>query len=201
MNKNEPVHFKYGSIEQFNTLQRQQKIEDNTIYFISDDTNHTNRIYLGRDCFNVETVDTMDVTGKDSAVPQVKAVREALSNKVSRCKVLPKDDTTLPDVVELANDTEIRFLELTGTTPEKLHITIPYKLSEINAFYCSIILKNVRTDDVITDFVDIVTQETDYADTIRFLNGDVSLSGKDVVELLFFYNGISICCIASAYSE
>lgn len=195
MDKHTPVQFKYGSKEKFDSITH----DANTIYFISDDTTHTNRIYVGDDCFNVEVISELDDSLSSESVPNVHAVKTALNTKVNKCKIIDNTETDLPSVVELVSDTEMRFLHLDLSEDSKLNISITKPLSEIAFFYCSVTLCKVNSQSIISDFITIDTNSV--IKNIHILNNDVSLVDNNVVELLFFHNGLSICCIASAYFD
>lgn len=184
------VKFRYGDANKFSTIEK----DSNTIYFIHDDAGNK-RIYVGDDCYNVTVVDTLDsdVILSDKSVPSTYATKTALNSKVGLCQVVGTEATTLPDVIDLENNVEYRYVnidEITGVTVRSAQRYEP------DLFYCSIILNTVNSSDSVADFV---TVSSDSGVNIRFLNADVNLSDMDTLELLFFWNGLDICCIASAY--
>lgn len=186
------VKFRYGDANKFSTIEK----DSNTIYFIHDDAGNK-RIYVGDDCYNVTVVDTLDsdVILSDKSVPSTYATKTALNSKVGLCKVVGADATTLPEVIDLENNVEYRYVNIDEIT----HVTVSSaQLEGPDLFYCSIILNTVNSSDSVADFV---TVSSDSGVNIRFLNADVNLSDMDTVELLFFWNGLDICCIASAYAH
>lgn len=197
MNNHSPVTFKFGDDSVYQNLQNK---DSNTIYFTADsEGNH--RIYVGPDCYNVTVVTTLDTSNSsiidNKKVPSVPAVLSALNQKVNRCQLVTSDATSLPAVVTLSNNTEYRYLNIPSTPGvTTVNISIPHDNTPY-LYYSSLIIHGVNSPDMISDFVtiDVNSDEQD----IKFLNGDISLSGMDTLELLFFSNGLNVCCIGATY--
>ena len=103
----------------------------------------------------------------------------------------------LESIVSLSTDTEYRFTALNGSlTTSNLVLYIPADTTY--QFYSSVVLSRVNFSGIITNFVTLDSSSP--TRNVRFLNADFDLSGKNVVEILFFSNGIDICCIGSGYT-
>lgn len=191
-NANKPVKFKYGNASTFETITK----DDNTIYFIHNDTTNDNRIYVGNECFNVTVVSNLDDANiSDLAVPSVRAAKEGLNKKVSKCDLVTITDSDLQSYLTLANNTEYRGLDLTDVASLTIDVDENYTP---RLFYSSVILHAIDSSDTVADFVQVRTGSDV---VIRFLNGDTDLGGMDTAEFLFFSNGLDICCIAYAYNS
>lgn len=196
MNNKSPVSFKFGDDSVYKALDNK---DGNTIYFTTDDNNN-HRIYVGSDCYNVDVVTTLDTSDPtildNNKVPSVLAVLEAVNQKVNRCQLVTSDDTSLPSPMVLKNNTEYRYLNVTNATNVTINIpqdSTPY------LYYSSIVISHVNSSDSISNFVQVDVNSSEK--NIVFLNGDVSLSGSDTVELLFFSNGRHVCCIGASYTS
>lgn len=188
--KGTPVKFKIGGQADYEGTTK----DDNVIYFTTDsDGNH--RIYVGDDCYNVTVIETdLDsAVMSTKTVPSTQATKEALNGKVSRCRVV--DGLTIPNPINIKNNVEYRYLGITDISGITIKTAASY---ERDLFYCSIILNSLNSTDSVADFV---TVDPTSGTNVRFLNPDVNLSDMDTVELLFFFNGLDICCIAATYKH
>lgn len=190
---NEYVKFIKGTKERFDSLENR---DENAIYFISDEQNHTNRIYIGDKCFNVDVIQDLSTEANNYTVPSSIAVRNALANKLSICKVKTFTDTSLPQVLELESDTEYRYTNLTGATSLNIKINDDIQ-NNYSYFYSSVILSKVNSTNSVADFISIDSSSA--VTNIIFLNYDVTLN--NTAELLFFSNGLHICCIVATYNS
>ena len=188
MTNKSPIKFKFGSEQTFNSINK----DENTVYFITDDYgNH--RLYVGNDCYNVSVVTSLSGAVSDKTVPSTSAVLTELNKKVDHCSVVVSDDSTLPQTLLLQNNTEYRFLNLTGATELTISIPTSSIASGGGLFYSSVILHTVNSANDVATFV----QTTPDSPSVVFLNPAASMSEGDTVELLFFSNGLDICCIAA----
>ena len=195
MNGKKPVRFCFGTEAKYNTINK----DPNAIYFITNSVGG-GRLYVGEQSYNVDVVNNLELgPTSTTTAPTVSAVVGGLNNKVSRCAIITDSTSaTLPNNITLNTDTEYRYVALTytSTATPTLVLTIP-NTTEYQ-FYSSIVLSKINFSGTIEEFVSLASASP--VQTIRFLNGDVDLSGNDVVELLFFSNGIDICCIGATYS-
>lgn len=187
-----PVKFKIGDEDTYNNLATKDK---GTMYFVTD-ADDNKRIYIGDQCYNLTVItDLENGVVSDKTVYSSEAVKLGLNSKVSMCTVDTSDSETLPTTVNIRNNYEYRFPNLTGATGIQVDVTNDYVHY---LFYCSIILHKIISSDSVAEFVTVPSGSTT---EIKFLNGDVNLDGMDTLELLFFTNGLDICCIASTYKH
>lgn len=195
MDGKKPVRFCFGTEAKYNTINK----DPNAIYFITNSAGG-GRLYVGEQSYNVDVVNNLELgPTSTTTAPTVSAVVGGLNNKVSRCAIITDSTSaTLPNNITLNTDTEYRYVALTytSTATPSLVLTIP-NTTEYQ-FYSSIVLSKINFSGTIEEFVSLASASP--VQTIRFLNGDMDLSGNDVVELLFFSNGIDICCIGATYS-
>lgn len=188
MTNQTPVTFCFGSAESYNNLTHK---DENSVYFISDTDGHQ-RIYVGGTCYNIDIVEDLDTgTIGNKEVPSTQAVVTQLNKKVDNCALVTSSDTVLPEPLVLNNNTEYRYLNLSSAS--SITISIP-TLSESFLYYSSVVLYPINSSDSIDTFVTASAGNT----SIVFLNPDVNLTDKNTLELLFFSNGLDICCIAAA---
>lgn len=194
MDNKQAVRFCFGTESTYENIQNK---DPNAIYFIVNNSGG-GRLYVGEQNYNIDVVNNLEI-GPDSntTAPSVYAVASGLNGKVSRCKIVTDStSTTVPALITLATDTEYRFTVLTGSsTTASITLSIP-ALTDYQ-FYSSIILSKINSSSVITDFITLDANSP--TQTVRFLNPDFDLGGKDVVEILFFSNGLDICCIGAGY--
>ena len=180
---------------EYNTINK----DPNAIYFITNNSGG-GRLYVGEQSYNIDIVNNLELgPTSTTTAPTVSAVVGGLNNKVSRCAIITDStSTTLPNNITLNADTEYRYVALTytSTATPTLVLTIP-NTTEYQ-FYSSIVLSKINFSGTIEEFVSLAPASP--VQTIRFLNGDMDLSSNDVAELLFFSNGIDICCIGATYS-
>ena len=186
-----PVKFKIGDYDAYEALTNK---DEGTIYFVTKDNNR--RIYIGDKCYNVSVVtDINDSVLSNDTVFSSLAVKNGLNSKVGMCTIDTSDSTTLPTTVYIRNNYEYRFINLTNATALQVEVTndyVPY------LFYCSVVLHTVNFSGSVAEFVTVPSgSET----VIKFLNGDTALDGMDTLELLFFSNGLDLCCIAATYKH
>lgn len=182
------VHYIYGTAEKFKTCDK----DPNAIYFITDTQTGAHRIYMGETCFNVDIVSDLDNITSSDVVPSAISVKAALNKKSDVCTVNSFDSTTVPECITMENDHEYRYTSLTDCTG----VTIEISAHREQRFYSSLILHTVNSTTTLEEFVTI---QNNSGFPVRLLNGDTSLAGMDTVELLFFDNGLSTCCIGAAY--
>ena len=198
MDNKQAVRFCFGTDDRYQTLKNNNNLDPNAIYFIVDSSGG-GRLYVGNQNYNIDVVDNLSI-GPDSntTVPSVYAVASGLNEKVSRCRIITDDtSTSVPALITLTPDTEFRYTALSGSsTTASITLSIPNALSY--QYYSSIVLSKINSSSDITTFVTLDANSP--TQTVRFLNPDFSLSGKDVVEILFFSNGLDICCIGAGYS-
>jgi hypothetical protein len=198
MDNKQPVRFCFGTDDRYQALKNNNNLDPNAIYFIVDSSGG-GRLYVGNQNYNIDIVDNLSI-GPDSntTVPSVYAVASGLNEKVSRCRIITDDtSTSVPALITLTPDTEFRYTALTGSSATtSITLSIPNALSY--QYYSSIVLSKINSSSDITTFVTLDANSP--TQTVRFLNPDFSLSGKDVVEILFFSNGLDICCIGAGYS-
>lgn len=189
MNNQSPVTFKFGSDNTYKSLQNK---DENAIYFITD-ADGNSRIYVGDTCYNVTVVEDLDtgVIG-DAVVPSTRAVVEQLNKKVNVCTLVSNDSTTLPATLLLNNNTEYRYLNLASATATSITVSIP-TIATPFLYYSSVVLHEINSSDDITTFVTVAQD----SEPIMFLNPSVNLAGFNTLELLFFSNGLGVCCIAA----
>ena len=193
MNNKQPVKFCFGTDATYQTINK----DPNTIYFIIDNSGG-GRLYVGEQSYNVEVVNSLNLT-PDSVhtAPSVAAVSTGLNRKVNKCNIITDTTSTnLPTSLTLETDTEYRYIGLTATTTRNLVLSIPDFTGY--QFYSSIVASTINFAGTVAEFVQLSPSST--VQVIRFLNGDVDLSDKNVAELLFFSNGIDICCIGTGYN-
>ena len=198
MNNHSPVAFKFGDESAYQNLQNK---DGNTIYFTSDNDGNR-RLYVGTDCYNVTVVTNIDPSDSsimdNKKVPSVPAVISALNQKVNRCQLINSTVTTIPAVITLANNTEYRYLNITAPGPSTITVSIPQDDTPY-LYYSSVIIHNINCADTVVDFVNIDINSD--VQEVKFLNGDAGLGDMDTVELLFFSNGLDVCCIAATYKH
>lgn len=194
MDNKQAVRFCFGTEATYDNIQNK---DPNAIYFIVNSSGG-GRLYVGEQNYNIDVVNNLEI-GPDSntTAPSVYAVASGLNEKVSRCRIVTDStSTTVPALITLATDTEYRFTALTGSsTTASITLSIP-ALTDYQ-FYSSIILSKINSSSVITDFITLDANSP--TQTVRFLNPDFDLGGKDVIEILFFSNGLDICCIGAGY--
>lgn len=190
-----PVKFCFGTESTYSNMQNK---DSNAIYFISNNSGG-GRLYVGEQSYNVDIVDNLELDSNSNIVaPSVAAVNTGLNKKVNKCNIITDSvSTTLPSIVSLSTDTEYRFTALNGSlTTSNLVLYIPADTTY--QFYSSVVLSRVNFSGIITNFVTLDSSSP--TRNVRFLNADFDLSGKNVVEILFFSNGVDICCIGSGYT-
>lgn len=186
----EYVRFVRGTAEQYEALQEK---DSEAIYFISDDVTGTNKIYVGEDCYIVTIVtDINSANVNDETVLSSLATKTAISTKANKTMLENFTVTTLPSVVELENNTEYRYNSLTGASTVNVSIS---DFSSDYLFYSSLVLHNINSSGTIEEFVTI--DQDSAVSNISFLNGDKSLASNNTIELLFFSNGVGVCCIGA----
>lgn len=186
----EYVRFVKGTAEQYEALQEK---DSEAIYFISDEATDTNKIYVGEDCYTIKIVtDIASADVNDETVLSSLATKTAISTKANKTLLENYTVTTLPAIVELENNTEYRYNNLTGATGVNVSIS---DFSSDYLFYSSLVLHNVNSTGNIADFVTIDSGSS--VSNISFLNGDKSLASNNTIELLFFSNGVGVCCIGA----
>ena len=194
MDNKQAVRFCFGTEATYENIQNK---DPNAIYFIVNSSGG-GRLYVGDQNYNIDVVNNLEI-GPDSntTAPSVYAVASGLNGKVSRCRIVTDStSTTIPALITLATDTEYRFTALTGSSiTASISLSIP-ALTDYQ-FYSSIILSKINSSSVITDFITLDANSP--TQTVRFLNPDFDLGGKDVVEILFFSNGLDVCCIGAGY--
>ena len=194
MDNKQAVRFCFGTEATYENIQNK---DPNAIYFIVNSSGG-GRLYVGEQNYNIDVVNNLEIgPNSNTTAPSVYAVASGLNGKVSRCRIVTDStSTTVPALITLATDTEYRFTALTGSsTTASITLSIP-ALTDYQ-FYSSIILSKINSSSVITDFITLDANSP--TQTVRFLNPDFDLSGKDVVEILFFSNGLDICCIGAGY--
>ena len=195
MNNHSPVTFKFGDESTYQNLQNK---DGNTIYFTADNDGNR-RLYVGTDCYNVTVVTNLNTSDSsimdNKKVPSVPAVISGLNQKVNRCQLV---DSSLPSVVTLSNNTEYRYLNITAPGPSTVNISIPRDDTPY-LFYSSVVIHNISCPDTVEEFVTI-DSGSDISE-VKFLNGEASLGDMDTIELLFFSNGLDVCCIAATYKH
>ena len=185
----EYVRFIHGTAEQYDALQEK---DDDAIYFISDDVNGTNTIYKGDESYSVTIITDINGQVNNKTVLSSLATKNANSTKANKTMLENYDVTTLPAVVELENNTEYRYNSLTGAT------TVNVSISDFGTdylFYSSLVLHNINSSRTIEEFVTI--DQGSAVSNISFLNGNKSLASNNTIELLFFSNGVGMCCIGA----
>ena len=195
------VKFSRKSKTGFNNLTNK---DTNTIYFVNGEGNTNNQLYLGSHLYGVDVINDDSIIPSSTTVYSTSAAKAMVMGKADSCTLRTYTDTTLPTVVSLSNNTEYRYTMLSGATG--LNITINSSEVPNNQtnwmFYSSIVLHSINTNVPINEFV---TMDSGSAiSNIVFLNIDaVDMTDKDVLELLFFANGMSnqICCIGYAYAD
>lgn len=192
MNNKQPVRFCFGTETAYNNIQNK---DPNAIYFVVNNSGG-GRIYIGNQLYNVNVVNDLD-NASTSDVPSTSAVVAGLCGKVSRCRIITDDTSTSIPAINLEADTEYRYTNIDNDT-SNLIVAFPNNCEQYQ-FYCSVILADVAFSGTVKDFVTLNPASV-YQRPIRFLNEDVDLTGKNVVEILFFANGIDICCIGTGYS-
>lgn len=183
------VRYVYGTAEKFKNHPK----DNHTIYFITDTETGSHRIYLGDACYNIDVVTRLDNNISDINVPSTSAVQEELNKKSNLCQVSSFNIETISDTLVLENDHEYRYTYLS----ECSNVTVRIQPHETKRFYSSLVLSKINSDKSIKEFI-TVTESPDYP--VMFLNGDSPLSGMNTLELLFFDNGLNICCIGAAYN-
>lgn len=198
MNNHSPVAFKFGDESTYQNLQNK---DGNTIYFTAD-SDGNRRLYVGTDCYNVTVVTNLDPSDSsimdNKKVPSVPAVISALNQKVNRCQLINSTATSIPAVITLANNTEYRYLNITSPGPSTITVSIPQDDTPY-LYYSSVIIHNINCSDTVADFVEIDINSD--VQEVKFLNEETSLADMDTVELLFFSNGLDVCCIAATYKH
>jgi hypothetical protein len=117
----EYVRFVKGTAEQYEALQEK---DSEAIYFISDEATETNKIYVGEDCYTIKIVtDIASADVNDDTVLSSLATKTAISTKANKTLLENYTVTTLPAVVELENNTEYRYNNLTGATTVNVSIS------------------------------------------------------------------------------
>ena len=194
MDNKQAVRFCFGTEATYENIQNK---DPNAIYFIVNSSGG-GRLYVGEQNYNIDVVNNLEIgPNSNTTAPSVYAVASGLNEKVSRCRIVTDStSTTVPALITLATDTEYRFTALTGSSiTASISLSIP-ALTDYQ-FYSSIILSKINSSSVITDFITLDANSP--TQTVRFLNPDFDLGGKDVVEILFFSNGLDICCIGAGY--
>ena len=185
------VYFKRGSLDIFESINK----DSNTIYFISDGDG-VNQIYLGDVLYGTQILTDINAVSSDVTVFSSAAVNAGLNKKVDKCTLHTITDTTLPTAVTLNNNSEYRYLSLSGATTLNVSFS---NMTTDGLFYSSVVLHEVSTNVSIADFVTV--DSSSQIQNIVFLNGDFDLSDSETAEFLFFSNGMTgeICCIGYGY--
>lgn len=199
MNNKQPVRFCFGTDDKYQYLKENNNLDSSAVYFIVNNSGG-GRLYVGEQNYNIDVVNNLNI-GPDSetTTPSVFAVATGLNAKVNRCNIVTDDtSTTVPNLITLSTDTEYRFTALTGSsTTASITLSIPDFTGY--QFYSSIVLSKIQATGVITDFVTVSGSSP--VQTIRFLNPEFELDEKDVIEMLFFSNGLDVCCIGAGYNS
>ena len=198
MDNKQAVRFCFGTDDTYQNLKSHNNLDPNAIYFIVNGSGG-GRLYVGEQNYNIEVVNNLNILpNSDVTVPSTLAVASGLNEKVSRCRIVTDStSTTVPALITLATDTEYRYTALSGaSTIASITLSIPDYTGY--QFYSSIVLSKINSTSDITNFITLDANSP--VQTIRFLNPDFDLGGKDVVEILFFSNGLDICCIGAGYS-
>ena len=195
------VKFSRKSKTDFNNLTNK---DTNTIYFVNGEGNTNNQLYLGSHLYGADIINDESTIPSSTTVYSTSTTKSMITGKADSCTLQVFTESTLPAVVSLSNNTEYRYTMLSGATGLNISISnndVPSNQTSW-MFYSSIVLHSVDTTLPVDEFV---TMDANSAiENIVFLNVDaVDMTDKDVVELLFFSNGMSnqICCIGYAYED
>lgn len=191
------VRFKRKSRTDFDNISNK---DTNAIYFVNGENDVANQIYLGEDLYGPRILNSSTDVPDNISVYSSSLTKNMTDSKADNCILRVYSDTTLPAIVELDNNTECRYISLTGATSLNIKINnVPASQNEW-MFYSSIVLNKINSTDGLSTFVTV--DSTSDIQNIIFLNeANTPLTDMETLELLFFSNGMSnqVCCIGYSY--
>lgn len=173
--------------------------DTNAIYFVNGEGN-VNQIYLGSDLYGADIINSYTDIANNKSVYSTTASNSMIAGKADMCTLRTYSDTTLPEILNISNNTEYRYTALTNATGLNISITDAPVNQDTWMFYSSIVLNKISTTLSLDEFITMDSSSS--INDIIFLNKDiVILDDMDVLEVLFFANGMSnqVCCIGYAY--